>query len=81
MRYKRIRLSGVFMTMMFTNGVLPHAKVTNGLPEGTRFAYSIPDTDYGVWIVVEHHSFPELKDGDVIPILEPPLCELIFDES
>lgn len=50
-----------------------HIKCISGLPEGTKFCYSIPDTLYGIWIVVEHESFPLLKEGEIIPILKPSL--------
>lgn len=71
MRYKRVIISGEFFTMLATENNEIHAKCVNGLPKGTRFRYVIPEPYYGVAMVVEHESFPELKDGDEIPTFEP----------
>ena len=54
------------MARIYITGQLPPINV-QGLPQGTKFCYIIPDTIYGAWMVVEHESFEELKDGDIIP--------------
>ena len=72
-----MQVSGVFLTGICINGKLPTIEVTEGLPEGTKFAYAIPDMTYGIWMVVEHESFPELKDGEIIPVIHSPLYRRI----
>lgn len=74
-RYMRITVSGQFLTLAAIEGHEVHAKCVKGLPEGTVFKYAIPDAAYGISMVVEHESFAELKDGDLIPIFERPLME------
>lgn len=73
MKYKRVRISGVFLTNLSVEGQESHAKCIKGLPEGTKFVYAIPEPANGIWMVVEHESFPELKDGDIIPEFESPI--------
>jgi hypothetical protein len=68
MRYVRVQVSGTILTDVFTTGFESHVKCLDGLPEGTKFAYSLPDSYYGISIVVEHESFPEVEDGGMIPL-------------
>lgn len=77
-RYKRMLIQGFWLTHLFTEGEITNCKCISGLPEGSKFCYSIPDVYYGIWIVIEHSSFPELKDCDEIPIMESPMMERII---
>lgn len=78
MRYKRVLISGVLLVSMFEEGKVIHAKCVKGLPSGTKFCYSFPYENYGIYIVVEHELFPELKNGDEIPLfVDRPEMEII----
>lgn len=81
MRLKRVGISGVLLTNMFEDGLEIHAKIIKGLPKGTQFMYSIPSANYGIEIVVQHESFDDLKDGDLIPEHEKIIVKkLAYDE-
>lgn len=69
-RMKRILISGHFLVSLMEEGEILHAKCIKGLPKDCRFLWSIPDTWNGIWIVIEHPSFEEINDGDIIPIFE-----------
>lgn len=56
------------MVNLFSEGMNNHTKCISGLPKGTKFVYAIPDTTYGVWMIVEHESFDLLNEGDMIPV-------------
>jgi len=49
MRYKKILIHGQVLVRVFTQDAQSTVKCIKGLPHGTRFAYSIPDTHYGIW--------------------------------
>lgn len=78
MRYRKLLISGQMLVNIFTLGQTSLVKCIKGLPEGTRFAYAIPDTHYGIWMVVSHSSFDELKDGDLIPEFPHPEMETVY---
>ena len=78
MRYRRVLISGYLLVSLMQEGNIIHAKCIKGLPEGTRFAYAIPDTVHGIWIVVEHESFDLLKDCDIIPEHPRPELERLY---
>lgn len=80
MRYKKILVSGQLLVNVFTFGQTNLVKCIKGLPEGTNFAYSIPDTINGIWLVVSHSSFDELKDGDLIPEFPRPEMESAYQK-
>jgi hypothetical protein len=67
MRYRKVRISGQFLVNLCITGTFDKVMNVKGLPEGTRFAYCIPDSYYGIYIVVEHESFDKLEDGALIP--------------
>ena len=75
MKYRRIQISGLMLIHLCGVGNIFHSKCIEGLPIGARFAYCLPDSVYGIYIVVEHESFDELKDGDEIPIHPSPIFE------
>jgi len=77
MRYKKILISGILLTRIMEKGYTFHAKCVEGIPKDSKFCYSIPDTINGIWIVIEHESFPELADGDIIPIFDKPMFEAL----
>lgn len=66
-RYKKVLISGWFLAEQAIEGSEHNFKTIKGLPSGTKFAYAIPSDTYGIWIVVEHDSFPEVQDGTIIP--------------
>jgi len=68
----------MMLVRIFTTGIERTVKCIRGLPDGTKFCYSIPDTNYGIWLVVEHASFEELKDGDLIPEFPHPEMEAVL---
>ena len=76
-RYRRVLVSGMFLTKIFTNGKLPLAVIANGVPPGSRFKYAIPDERYGVSIVIEHPGFGELDHGDEIPLIDSPQISVL----
>lgn len=67
MKLMFVRIHTEFLLDWMTNGKTHLFKVTNGLPQGTKFCYTIHDDFYAFKIVVSHDSFPELKDGEIIP--------------
>jgi hypothetical protein len=73
MKYMRVNISGQFLVNLSIEGVILDAICSKGLPEGTKFAYSIPNTHNGIWLIVEHDSFRELENGELIP--EYPVIE------
>ncbi len=81
MRYKKVLIHGKLFVDFCTAGFETHVKCVQGLPEGTRFAYAIPETAYGIWIIVEHESFPLLNDGELIPIADSGTENMIIFED
>lgn len=77
MRIRRIQITGFLLTKLCTLDNEFHSKCIKGLPEGARFLYSIPESTYGIWFVVEHESFDALEDGQIIPIHPMPEFERI----
>lgn len=73
MKYKKIRIHGQFLARLIEDGTIHHFKCIQGLPHGTEFCYSIPDTLMGIWIVISHPSFPTVADGEMIPEFEGPI--------
>lgn len=78
MKYKKILVNGEFLIKMSEENNIIHARCIKGLPEGTKFCYSIPTNEYyGIYIVIEHESFPNLNEGDLIPNMDDPVWEAI----
>ena len=77
MRYRKVRFSGYMLVMLSMQDHESLVKCIKGLPEGTKFAYSIPDSHYGIWLVIEHPSFDLLIDGQEIPDHPDPVFEKI----
>lgn len=75
MKYMRVRVHAGYIVDMLTYGSIFYCRCIEGLPVGTKFVYAIPDTMYGIWIVVEHESFDELKQGQIIPEYPAPRLE------
>lgn len=71
MKAKRILISGILLTKVMVAGEETKMRCVKGLPPGTRFLYGYPEANYGIWLVVVHDSFPELKDGELIPEWTP----------
>jgi len=67
MRYRKIKISGMMLALLCVENHESLVRCVKGLPEGTRFAYSIPDVHHGIWLIVEHPSFELLTDGQEIP--------------
>ncbi len=74
MKYMRVRLNRPILMHMLTEGSVINVIVRKGLPDGAEFRYIIEGTA-GIDLVVEHDSFEQLKDGDVIPIFP----DILFD--
>jgi len=72
-------MSGAFLVNIMEEGLKVTVKCVKGVPKGTSFKYSIPDAYYGIWLVIENESFPLLKDGDEIPIMDKPLFDTVYD--
>jgi hypothetical protein len=71
-RVKLFRISGEFLTQLFTPGEHnPYQVVENAIPDGTR----VLNVRYGwpAWIelLLEHESFEEVKNGEEVPALIP----------
>lgn len=75
MRIRRVKMSGVILLQIMTEGNEIRTKCIKGLPEGARFVYCIPTHEYILDLVVEHSSFDEVPDGAEIPIHPDPVFE------
>jgi hypothetical protein len=79
MKFMRVTVSMKLIMDLLTTGNEVHIRVIEGLPEGTKFAYMMPSLEYGrMELVVEHESFPELRNGQLIPPLPLPRLEKII---
>jgi hypothetical protein len=61
-----------------TQGSVIHLKIVHGLPVGTKFVRIVEDGVYGISIVIEHNSFKELEDGELIPFHEEVYLEKLY---
>lgn len=68
MRYMRVKFYTPFLMELLIQDKIIHAQVIKGLPIGTKFCYFLSSQYYTLELVVTHESFPELKDGDEIPL-------------
>ena len=69
MRYKRVAVTNQFFLGIMVEGNSYNFQVTKGVPKNTRVISVHPDISRigVVEVVVEHESFPDLKEGDEIP--------------
>ena len=49
------------------------------LPDGVELVRCYCDVKEGWWALLDHYSFDELSEGDVIPIWEPPTTPVVND--
>jgi len=77
MRYMKIRIHASYIVDMCTQDNRFNVLCIKGLPSGSEFVYSIPDTMMGIWLVVSNDEFPMLSEGDIIPEFEPPVMERV----
>lgn len=77
-RIKKLRVSSLFVEMLVRNGEHHHRVIKNILPDNVRVIDIITDHMVGFpsfWFILGSDDWPELKDGDEIPILEGPIWE------
>lgn len=70
MRYKRFKAHIQFITNSCIEGKTYTFKCVKGLPEGVKYVRAGHDFEGNIFVIVEHESFPEIKNGDLIPELE-----------
>ncbi len=82
MKLARITVSSGFLVDMMTKGKEFHFRCLEGLPKGTQFVRVTPRNDlHGIDIIVMHESFRDLQDGDIIPELDRPIFERIWNDQ
>ncbi len=81
MRVKRLLVSPEFIVDMSKNGGV-HVETTNGLPEDAKYVSQYFDPERAcISIVIKSESFPEIAQGDIIPVIENPAFRTIRDET
>lgn len=78
MKWKRIRINlTVFMRIMTQDAVI-NVKTLKGIPTGTQFINLCVYPHIGmIEMIIQHESFPDLKQGDEIPLHE----DLLFEDG
>jgi hypothetical protein len=78
MKYAILKVSPLFLVEMFKHDIPMIKLVDHALPEDTKYVRAFTD-DFGGWgrigLVLESESFRELKDGEMIPVLQSPTFE------
>ncbi len=75
----RVRVDAEMLAALFTLDSRPVR--FRGIPTGARYVRSYLDEETdSVVFVYEHHSFPPIKQGEIIP-LKVVEVELIFEEN
>jgi len=81
MRYKYIKYSLDFLVKNCIEGKESHFKCIVGLPEGTKFIRFGHDHMGNLSIIVEHESFPEIKEYDEISEVNVLFNEIYFGDE
>ena len=67
MRFRRVRINHRILLAIFTQGSEIGLTVVEGIPPNAKFIRITSDEVAGIDIIVEHESFTELNDGDIVP--------------
>ncbi len=79
-RVKRCLVTPEFIVHAGMNG-RRHIETTSGLPEDTRCIAQYFDPERAcIVLVCESESFPEIAEGDIIPLADPPQFRIIDNE-
>lgn len=81
MRYKYIRYNLDFLVANCVEGKESHFKCIVGLPKGTKFIRFGHDHIGNLTVVVEHESFPDIKEYDSIEETNIMFNKLYCDEN
>ena len=79
-RQKRIVIDPCFFAAIFKDGLC--MKVVNGIPDGAEVvAFHCDPTNNTYHLIVRHESFPEAKEGEVIPEFTVDMETLSYEEA
>lgn len=79
-RLKILKCNTTFFLALLKSGSRDPVKIINPLPKDATITRIFQDNMLGnLNMVIASESFPELKEGDEIPLITMPLFELLLD--